>query len=217
MIRCSKCDTVKPDDQYQTYYHSTQKKHRIRKVCTVCYNEQKTQYRIKKKTQNNIKLGYQYCQDCEQYLPPENFYKAVKCRCKKCQLHKESVERAEQRAENGGSAKVRMYPNQYVDEHQKAQTFEAMKVLGYTYNEENGVWFKLPWKTPDGKFPLIKPYVRKYKVKHVITQNNKQEYHTKAMNLYAEGLDYRQIADKLEINKMTVHKWLAKLKDQTTT
>lgn len=216
MIRCSKCDTFKPDDQYQTYYHSTHKKFRTRKVCTVCYYEQKKQYRIRKKTEKTIKLGYLYCQDCQQYLPPESFYKALKCRCKECQKYKESIERAEYRAENGGSAKVRMYPNEYVDEYQKAQTFEVMNVLGYTYNEENGVWFKLPWKTPDGKFPLIKPYVKKYKVTNIITKCNKDQYHSKVMYMHSNGMGYKEIADKLGINALTVYKWL-KLKDQTTT
>ena len=45
MIRCSKCDIEKELDQYASYYHSTQKKLRTRKVCKSCFNEQKRIYR----------------------------------------------------------------------------------------------------------------------------------------------------------------------------
>ena len=31
-----------------------------------------------------------------------------------------------------------------------------MTLLGYLFNEENGIWYKEPWKTSNGEFPLVK-------------------------------------------------------------
>ena len=45
MVRCNKCDIEKEEDQYATYFHSTQNKIRTRKICISCFNEQKRIYR----------------------------------------------------------------------------------------------------------------------------------------------------------------------------
>jgi hypothetical protein len=45
MARCSKCDIDKEASEYYTYYHSTQKKYRTRKVCNSCFKGQKSIYR----------------------------------------------------------------------------------------------------------------------------------------------------------------------------
>lgn len=45
MVRCNKCQIDKEVDQYATYFHSTQNKLRTRKICKICFNLQKKQYR----------------------------------------------------------------------------------------------------------------------------------------------------------------------------
>jgi hypothetical protein len=42
---CSKCNIDKEEDQYATYFHSTQNKFRTRRICKSCFNEQKRIYR----------------------------------------------------------------------------------------------------------------------------------------------------------------------------
>lgn len=42
---CTKCSIDKQENEYYTYYHSTQKKQRTRKYCKSCYKDQKTKYR----------------------------------------------------------------------------------------------------------------------------------------------------------------------------
>jgi hypothetical protein len=45
MAICNKCNIDKEADQYYTYYHSTQKKYRTRKICLSCFNYQKRKYK----------------------------------------------------------------------------------------------------------------------------------------------------------------------------
>lgn len=54
MARCSKCDIDKEASEYYTYYHSTQKKWRTRKVCNVCYYNRKSEYRKRIKKEKII-------------------------------------------------------------------------------------------------------------------------------------------------------------------
>jgi hypothetical protein len=42
---CTKCFIDKQENEYYTYYHSTQKKQRTRKYCKSCFKNQKTKYK----------------------------------------------------------------------------------------------------------------------------------------------------------------------------
>jgi len=42
---CTKCSVDKPLDQYETYFHRPQNKHRTRKYCKDCFKEQKRKYK----------------------------------------------------------------------------------------------------------------------------------------------------------------------------
>jgi hypothetical protein len=230
MRRCSKCDLEKEDNQFYTYYHSTQGKNRTRKICNECIAKQKAEYKQRLRVEKPQPIvieepiefippdDYQYCQDCDQWLPKTDFYKRLKCRCIKCELKKDSLGRAEKRAENGGSAKVWTKPNTYVDIHQKEQTFEFMKAVGYTFNEENGIWYKLPWKDKDGNFPLLDTYGRKSKKrgkhtrrsKHDITQEEKDD----VIRLFTDGHTTKQITEITGTPNGTVWRWVEKHKSK---
>ena len=54
--------------------------------------------------------------------------------------------------DQGGSNRVLLKPNRYVDELQRQQTFEFLTGLGWKYNEENGIWYDDIKKTKDGEF-----------------------------------------------------------------
>ena len=45
MQRCNKCNVEKPLSNFYTYWHSTQQKHRTRKICNFCMNKQKQEYK----------------------------------------------------------------------------------------------------------------------------------------------------------------------------
>lgn len=55
MAICNKCNVDKEADQYASYYHSTQKKYRTRRVCKSCFNGQKSIYRESIKKEKIIK------------------------------------------------------------------------------------------------------------------------------------------------------------------
>lgn len=231
MRRCSKCDLEKDDKQFYTYYHSTQKKYRTRKICNGCINKQKAEYknRLKEQTPQPVVIeepvefippvDYQYCNDCEQWLPKTDFYPRLKIRCRVCECKKDSIERAEKRAEAGGSAKVPNKPNTYVDIHQKQQTFDFMKAIGYTFNEENGIWYKLPWKDQDGNFPLIEEYgrpSRKIIRRKAHTKRKRseisQEEKDEVIKLFMEGYSNKQIAKLTGQANGTIWRWVEKHK-----
>lgn len=243
MRRCSKCDLEKEETGFYTYYHSTQGKNRTRKICNECVAKQKAEYKKKKKMEKqplpvptpveeivpiskpkNVAKQINnelYCYDCEEWLDKSLFYPNLKVRCKKCECAKDSQERAEKRAENGGSAKVRNNPNVYVDIHQKEQTFDFMKAVGYTFNEEKGIWYKLPWKDQDGNFPLLDTYgrpSRKIIKRRPHTKRKRsdisQEEKDEVIRLHTEGYSQKQIALITNQPNGTIWRWVEKHKSK---
>ena len=51
---CSKCKIEKEDKEFQTYWHSTQQKFRIRKECTFCHNTQHNERRRLKRKEAKL-------------------------------------------------------------------------------------------------------------------------------------------------------------------
>jgi len=128
-----------------------------------------------------------------------------------CQREKDRLEREEELEENGGSEKISPKPNTYKDKYQKEQTFMVMRILGYTYNEETGVWTKPGVKEViDGKvvFPKIESRkVRKERFK-LSTDTVKKiiEYKNK-------GWTSIEIEAELNVSDTTVYNHYKKWKD----
>lgn len=233
MIRCSKCNIDKPVDQYDTYYHSTQQKMRIRKYCKPCFKEQKRIYResirMKKISQPvspepvtidySTNPDYYLCIDCNEYkLLMVDYYlhkggKPITKRCKACQRIIDQKEAEEKRKENGGSMMVPQQPNVYFDKYQKENTFELMEIMGYLFDEGTGIWYKPGVKEiVDGQPVFLK--LRKYKHKRLRVVNKAML--EKMIELRNKNLNYNQIADKLEISDTTVRKYLVQYGEDGT-
>jgi hypothetical protein len=122
-----------------------------RKVCVKCGEEQDIdEYYILK----NGKINNQ-CKTClKEY---SNFY------------HQKKREEEE-------NERVPMQPNRYMNDAQKQDTFKFMQVLGWTFNEEEQIWYKLPLKDKDGKF-----HFPNQKVKIL---NDRKEYMKQYMKQY---------------------------------
>jgi hypothetical protein len=54
MSICTKCKIDKEDKEFQKYWHSTQKKFRIRKECTLCHNTQHNERRRLKRLESKL-------------------------------------------------------------------------------------------------------------------------------------------------------------------
>ncbi len=182
---CSKCSIDKPETDYATYFHSTQNKMRTRKVCKSCFNEQKRFYKESIKNKKitppiedltptiefivpidySTNPDYKKCNSCFEWKHLDEYYFQQKSKgikfgeCIVCHKEKDKREHEEYLDNNGGHDRILVRPNQYMDEIQKRQTFDVMKVLGYTFDEENGIWTKEGVKTiEDGRivFHLVK-------------------------------------------------------------
>ena len=96
---CSKCKIEKQDDQYYTYWHSTQNKNRTRNICQECIKKQKKEYKakirqdklnmmdlpneqikpavIEPELQTDLFKGnplYKFCKNCNQYKLLTEYY-----------------------------------------------------------------------------------------------------------------------------------------------
>jgi len=244
---CYKCNTEKEDKEFQTYWHSTQKKFRIRKECTKCLYKQKNERkRLRRKEAKLIDIyvpreivqpavtelqsdlfndkNYKQCRTCQQFKIKTDYYSYTKTGkksfldCKIC-LNKKEVDRARKDRikyleENGGSNLVLQKTNQYVDKYQKDATFNLMKRFGWTFNEENGIWWKEGIKTPDGVFINV----TKTKIKkkpHNIRIENKEEMFNQMLKLRETGLSFDKIGKKLGVSDTTIYKWIKKYNEKS--
>jgi hypothetical protein len=100
---------------------------------------------------------------CKEFKPTSEFYQNKQngyyhTRCKKCHLeysNKRQYEYYQKKYETcGGSEKVMVKPNNYMDKYQEAQTHWVMKVMGWTFND-NGVWSKEGIKDKDNNWVKI--------------------------------------------------------------
>ena len=162
---CSKCSIDKTETDFSSYFHSTQNKLRVRKICKSCFNEQKRNYRESIRNKKIIQPvedltpiepiidippspDFKKCTVCKEWKHFEQYYfhqkeKGIRfADCIDCHKEKDKIARQKHLIENGGSDRILKYPNQYVDEHQRKQVFEVMIALGYTFNEEYETWVK---------------------------------------------------------------------------
>jgi len=199
---CSKCKVERNDDEYYTYWHSTQQKYRTRNVCLVCTREQVREY--KRKVKNNPAVVKEepkkYCPCCKKDIPISGYYdsgKEVQGRyCISC-IRKNQNERNYNRVmSEGGSERVCQKPNTYADEYQKAQTFMVLERLGWKYND-NGVWSKEGVKTADNVWLNIIPQPRTKRRPNGVIVRKKHGVHNYIKEIVQqkeEGMTYEELA-----------------------
>lgn len=212
MIRCNKCSELKEDNQFATYWHSTQKKMRTRKICRVCILIQKAEYRKTVKERKitqpvqpepiidySLDPNYKQCIKCKEYRTRDNYYKfGTDSRfntCKICIKKKDLEEREEELIENGGSLKIPPRPNTYNDKYQKELVFEFLPLIGWKFNEENGIWYKSGFKDENGNFLTLTGKKRKSSVR--LTNEQRQEI----IKLRRKGYKLEYIAIKYGVTK----------------
>jgi len=213
-MRCNVCEQDKELNQFQSYWHSTQQKMRIRKQCTECLY----QIRMKKKNPDKFyqdKPEYKKCITCNEWkLGATEYYqkngKPYLNRCRQCELSIERNKRKEYLMENCGSEKIPPQPNRYADEYQKACTFHFMEMMGYIYDEPTGIWTKPGYKEiKDGKpiFPTLN-------LKSIIYKRNKisPTKLDRILILREQGFSYEKIAAELGISDTAVYKHIKKWK-----
>jgi hypothetical protein len=163
---CSKCKVERNDDEYYTYWHSTQQKYRTRHVCLTCTKEQVRNYKRKVKEKPAVvkEEPKKYCPCCKKDIPISGYYdsgKEVQGRyCISCIRKNQNERNYNKVMSEGGSERVCQKPNTYADEYQKAQTFMVLQRLGWVFNEDTGIWSKEGVKTKDNVWLNIIPQPR---------------------------------------------------------
>lgn len=229
MIRCNKCEELKEDNQFATYYHSTQKKMRTRKICRGCISIQKSAYRKMVKERKIIQPvqpelqpepiidysldpNYKQCIKCKEYRTRDKYYKfGTDSRfntCKICIKKKDDADRELELIENGGSLKISPTPNTYKDKYQKEMVFEFLPMIGWIFNEENGIWYKPGFKDENGNFLTIHK-----KTKREIKRLTQKEI-TSIYSLRSKGYKAKYISEVLDINKITVYSILKRFENK---
>lgn len=222
---CKKCHIDKPLDQYDTYLHRKQGKMRTRKYCMDCFRAQKKKYResirMKQITQpvtpepptidysNNPE--YKKCMVCEQWKVIKTEYylhkngRPTSQRCKECIRTMDREKTAESRKERGGSLMIPQRCGVFFDSFQRENTFELMKLLGYLYDEETGIWWKPNVKhIVNGKPVFLKVKKRLHGTPKKITK----EIINQIIELKRNNYTYASIARKLKISETSVQRYL---------
>lgn len=231
---CSKCKVEKELDQFQKYWHSTQKKERTRGYCISCFRLQKKLYkesiRKENKTQPvedmtqpevfeqvyDTKL-FKKCKDCEEWkLIETDYYRHSKkfpnARCKECERIKESEKYYQEIEENGGHDRCPVKCGEYADRYQQEQTEGFLTLLGWKKNEK-GTWWKEGFKTEEGIWVKRNSLKRGY--------NPRQERNDKGIirglrvpadiqlgiiEMYKEGHLQKDIIKRYSVCKQTIRK-----------
>jgi hypothetical protein len=144
---------LKSIENFASYVHIKTGNLYTRHVCSECYAKQRAEYKKSMKPRT--------CTECNETKQVRDFpnYKSLGPNdkrhniCKKCtsKLEKQRNGYKYNKRELNGEP-VLDKPNTYRTEQQRIDGFELMEALGFTFNEENGIWFKEGLKTPDGKF-----------------------------------------------------------------
>lgn len=211
---CTVCNKEKEDNQFQTYFHSTQNKFRTRRQCTECFYKKKLLKKNPDKYYSN-KPEYRKCNTCFEYkLIAEGYYlrtdgSVYLNRCKECERALEHKRRELELSQTCGSDRVKVKPNEYTDEYQRACTFDLMEKLGYTFDDNTGIWIKPNWKeVKDGKpyFPKILTYLSP---KSKMTKDMFEQM----VHYHQLGKNNKWIGKKLKVSGSTIRIYLIKWKE----
>ena len=147
------------------------------------------------------------CKICMEYLNPNKFYqrfgRPIESVCKSCEIQKNKQIRQEYLKENCGSEFVCAEVNKYADEYQKECTFNLLKLLGYLYDEETGIWTKPGWKEIKDGQPHFPNIIFK-RGRRRITQQDKENIR----KLYAEGYTVDDISIQLKMSDTSVYRYV---------
>lgn len=236
---CSKCKVEKQLDKFQKYWHSTQQVERTRAECTECFYKLRNERRRIKRLNTNLEQvptpieivqpvvtesqpdpfqnnpDYKKCNTCFEYRELDEFYYQNRKKnqrfgkCKVCQRNEDKKKAHQKVLDNSGSDRYYTKPNKYIDEHQRKGVFDVMLALGWTFNEEKGIWYKDGIKTSDGvfiKIPQPKPFSPN--APDYLKTKEKRELYHRAVELRKKNMSLLSISNKLGISHTTVFRWL---------
>jgi hypothetical protein len=165
----------------------------------------------------DVDIEYKVCCDCDELKHRDEFYmskygKLFKC-CRVCYAAKFS----NKVMENGGSARVPVFPDHYADSVQKGQLFQFMELCGWTYTD--GIWWKNGIKNQLNQWDNIagtKKKARPKPTRKVLATKFDELY--KQINEIAfkrsKGMSFADLADIYDCSHTTIRTVYRKYEDE---
>jgi len=200
---CSKCKLEKENNQFYTYWHSTQQKYRTRRECQTCFYKKRIKEDLRPLNPKDEEITIptkiiepeppeskievledniptKICSICKKDLPVDKFYK-WNARCKDCSRIKHQQETSQDVLDTlAGGERIPVKPGVYADISQKNFIFSFLPKLGWIFNEQTNSWYKPGLKEINGIWPNVQPDQvsksgRKLKLKsNLVWFNNKK-------------------------------------------
>lgn len=205
---CRKCIMLKSIEEFASYVHKKTGNLYTRHICQDCFRAQKQEYK------KSIKP--RLCIECNEIKQVRYFpnYKSLGLGdkrhkiCKVCTaaITKEKNRHINNKREENGEPVLNL-PNTYRNEQQRIDGHELMTALGFTFNEDSGIWSKEGFKNPDGTFVRIE---EKKRLKKEIRLKEIEELDvwSKIRYLREQGHSINQISIDIGVNYTAVHKFL---------
>jgi hypothetical protein len=167
---CNKCNVDKPLDQYFVETKKDTGKQYRKKYCLDCFREQARNWKARNKTivktqrriKNILDAGGKICIKCNTPKHKDEYY-INRSKCKECVREEERVKdelarnaRIKKQIDAGISTKrVPNKPGDFADDLQKQSSIQILTAIGWSYNEQNGVFYKLPLKDYTGRWLIL--------------------------------------------------------------
>jgi hypothetical protein len=224
---CTKCKIDKEDKEFQTYWHSTQQKFRIRKECTLCHNTQHNERRRLKRLESKLiqvsirpEIVQPVVQESQPNLSTDKNYQ----QCRTCEEYKLKTEYY--RYNNSGKKSYldcRICINKKEVERSRIDRLKELKENGGSYQHKvnPGEWIDeyqkeatynilkaIGWKLNEDNGIWWKDGIKTSKGVFINIKSKKQVSFDKALELRNNGKTYREIGNQLNLSETTIIKWL---------
>jgi hypothetical protein len=151
-----------------------------------------------------MELKTKLCINCKEIKNIDEFthiYKKstrIRAKCKICLNDLQKLKRFNNSL--GLPGRVKYKPNTYNSEYEKSVVFDMMKTMGWTFNEENGIWFKEGIKDMNGKFDNV--------TEKILTRYNrkiKPEDRIKIYEMRIQNIPIPKIAEEFKVSIPTIY------------
>jgi Zn-finger nucleic acid-binding protein len=155
-------------------------------------------------------MPYKTCIQCDEMRELELFYMMKNKQeieidtCKFCRKLKGREKYTKKIEKLGGSTRVLNQPNKYMDSTQKNQTMEFLKLIGWKFNEEKGIWYKENIKDKDGNFLNLK----EHKYTHGSRKYTDEQLFEIFDFFFKHKKNYRLTCHKYKVSTVTLNRYL---------
>lgn len=245
---CNKCGVDKPLEEYFVETKKDTGKQYRKKYCLDCFRKQARDWKARNKTviktqrriKNILDAGGKICSKCNVAKHKDEYYNN-RTKCKECVREEERLkdalernERIKKQIEDGISTKrVPNKPGDFADDLQREGTHKILIAIGWSYNEQNGIYYKLPLKDYTGRWLKLNGSVdtkthekrKRVKMKNKITIKNlptvsitrhrrkttppDEVLNEICFDYFINGLTITEISNKYNINTNSAHQYIS--------